>query len=248
MILERGRIGDTYLIGADGETQQHGRRAHPPRLRRSRMTTYDSSTDRAGHDLRYAIDSRASCGTNSAGRPATRTSGPGCRPPSLVPGARRLVAAGGSRPLRRSTRPRANDRAVRRDHADSGAARPGAEVVDLSGAQPNLPVVRWRNEQPEILVPTGTNASGTGPGGFVHLVTSSAGGWSGTTVLLGVGAEGAARLRSADLDGDGALDVVASSTTRSLVWTLLGIRGRRLRRPDRDVDRESGRRSGRLRF
>ncbi|GAA5147672.1 dTDP-glucose 4,6-dehydratase [Nocardioides marinquilinus] len=56
-ILERGRIGETYLIGADGEKnnlevvrlilEQLGRPADD----------YDLVTDRAGHDLRYAIDS-----------------------------------------------------------------------------------------------------------------------------------------------------------------------------------------------
>lgn len=56
-ILERGRIGETYLIGADGERnnkevvelilEQMGQ----PR------DAYDHVTDRAGHDLRYAIDS-----------------------------------------------------------------------------------------------------------------------------------------------------------------------------------------------
>jgi dTDP-glucose 4,6-dehydratase len=56
-ILQRGRIGETYLIGADGEKNnlevvsmilEHlGRPADD----------YDLVTDRAGHDLRYAIDS-----------------------------------------------------------------------------------------------------------------------------------------------------------------------------------------------
>ncbi|WP_295818416.1 dTDP-glucose 4,6-dehydratase [uncultured Microbacterium sp.] len=55
-ILERGRIGETYLIGADGEKsnrdvveiilQAMGRPAED----------YDLVADRAGHDLRYAID------------------------------------------------------------------------------------------------------------------------------------------------------------------------------------------------
>ncbi|MDT9593549.1 dTDP-glucose 4,6-dehydratase [Nocardioides zeae] len=56
-ILQRGRIGETYLIGADGERDNlqvvqmilkaFGRPADD----------YDHVTDRAGHDLRYAIDS-----------------------------------------------------------------------------------------------------------------------------------------------------------------------------------------------
>lgn len=56
-ILDRGRIGETYLIGADGEKnnlevvqlilQAFGRPADD----------FDHVTDRPGHDLRYAIDS-----------------------------------------------------------------------------------------------------------------------------------------------------------------------------------------------
>ena len=55
-VLERGRIGETYLIGADGERSnkdvvelilsQMGR----PR------DAYDHVSDRPGHDMRYAID------------------------------------------------------------------------------------------------------------------------------------------------------------------------------------------------
>lgn len=56
-ILQKGRIGETYLIGADGELnnlqvvqmilQHFGRDTDD----------FDHVTDRAGHDLRYAIDS-----------------------------------------------------------------------------------------------------------------------------------------------------------------------------------------------
>ena len=56
-ILQHGRVGETYLIGADGERtnlevvalilQHLGRPADD----------FDLVTDRAGHDLRYAIDS-----------------------------------------------------------------------------------------------------------------------------------------------------------------------------------------------
>ncbi len=55
-ILEKGRIGQTYLIGADGEQDNKtvvelilttmGREA----------SAYDNVADRTGHDLRYAID------------------------------------------------------------------------------------------------------------------------------------------------------------------------------------------------
>lgn len=56
-ILERGRIGETYLIGADGERSNKEvvelilEEMGQPR------DAYDHVTDRAGHDLRYAIDS-----------------------------------------------------------------------------------------------------------------------------------------------------------------------------------------------
>lgn len=56
-ILERGRLGETYLIGADGELSNKrvvelvlGAFDRP-------ADDYDHVTDRAGHDLRYAIDS-----------------------------------------------------------------------------------------------------------------------------------------------------------------------------------------------
>ena len=57
-IIERGRIGETYLLGADGEKSNKevvelilslmGRDPHD----------YDHVADRPGHDMRYAIDSR----------------------------------------------------------------------------------------------------------------------------------------------------------------------------------------------
>ena len=57
LILQQGRIGETYLIGADGERNnldvvgrilEHFGRA---------ADDFDLVADRAGHDLRYAIDS-----------------------------------------------------------------------------------------------------------------------------------------------------------------------------------------------
>ncbi len=56
-ILNRGRIGETYLIGADGEKSN----LEVVRLILTLMghspDDFDHVTDRAGHDLRYAIES-----------------------------------------------------------------------------------------------------------------------------------------------------------------------------------------------
>ncbi|WP_104179329.1 dTDP-glucose 4,6-dehydratase [Arthrobacter sp. B0490] len=56
-ILEKGEIGQTYLVGADGERNNKdvvelilGEMGRP-------ADAYDHVIDRAGHDLRYAIDS-----------------------------------------------------------------------------------------------------------------------------------------------------------------------------------------------
>ena len=55
-ILEGGRIGETYLIGADGE--KSNREVVEIILETMGRTTdaYDLVTDRPGHDKRYAID------------------------------------------------------------------------------------------------------------------------------------------------------------------------------------------------
>jgi dTDP-glucose 4,6-dehydratase len=56
-ILERGRVGETYLIGADGEKSN----LEVVRLILTLMgrdpDDFEHVTDRAGHDLRYAIES-----------------------------------------------------------------------------------------------------------------------------------------------------------------------------------------------
>lgn len=56
-ILEKGRLGETYLIGADGEKDNK----HVIELILEQMgqpsDAYDHVIDRPGHDLRYAIDS-----------------------------------------------------------------------------------------------------------------------------------------------------------------------------------------------
>jgi dTDP-glucose 4,6-dehydratase len=56
-ILEKGRIGETYLIGADGERSNLEVVLLLLQLMGREADDFDHVTDRAGHDLRYAIDS-----------------------------------------------------------------------------------------------------------------------------------------------------------------------------------------------
>jgi dTDP-glucose 4,6-dehydratase len=56
LISERGRIGETYLIGADGERSNVEVVRTILELMGQPGDAYDHVTDRAGHDLRYAID------------------------------------------------------------------------------------------------------------------------------------------------------------------------------------------------
>jgi dTDP-glucose 4,6-dehydratase len=56
-ILEKGRIGETYLIGADGEKNNLEVVRLILTLMGKDADDFDHVTDRAGHDLRYAIDS-----------------------------------------------------------------------------------------------------------------------------------------------------------------------------------------------
>jgi dTDP-glucose 4,6-dehydratase len=56
-ILEHGRSGETYLIGADGERSNLEVVRLVLRLMGRAEDDFDHVTDRAGHDLRYAIDS-----------------------------------------------------------------------------------------------------------------------------------------------------------------------------------------------
>lgn len=56
-ILTKGRIGETYLIGADGEENNKEVLELLLELMDQPKDAYDHVTDRAGHDLRYAIDS-----------------------------------------------------------------------------------------------------------------------------------------------------------------------------------------------
>jgi dTDP-glucose 4,6-dehydratase len=56
-ILDQGVIGETYLIGADGEKDNKAVVELILELLGEPSDAYDHVTDRAGHDLRYAIDS-----------------------------------------------------------------------------------------------------------------------------------------------------------------------------------------------
>ena len=55
-ILMKGRIGETYLIGADGETSNRDVVAILNGLMGYPADDFDHVADRAGHDRRYAID------------------------------------------------------------------------------------------------------------------------------------------------------------------------------------------------
>ncbi len=55
-VLERGRVGETYLIGADGEVDNADVIRLVLELMGQDPEAYDHVTDRAGHDRRYAID------------------------------------------------------------------------------------------------------------------------------------------------------------------------------------------------
>lgn len=55
-ICERGRVGETYLIGADGETSNLQVVRSLLEIFGRDPDDFDHVTDRPGHDLRYAID------------------------------------------------------------------------------------------------------------------------------------------------------------------------------------------------
>ncbi len=60
-IFEDGRVGETYLIGADGERDNKTVVELILKLMGQDPGAYDHVPDRAGHDLRYAIDSAKLC-------------------------------------------------------------------------------------------------------------------------------------------------------------------------------------------
>ncbi|HEU5266670.1 MAG TPA: GDP-mannose 4,6-dehydratase, partial [Jatrophihabitans sp.] len=55
-IIDKGRTGETYLIGADGEKSNLEVVRMILRLMGRPEDDFEHVTDRAGHDLRYAID------------------------------------------------------------------------------------------------------------------------------------------------------------------------------------------------
>ena len=55
-ILEKGRSGQTYLIGADGERSNLEVVQLLLQLMGREVDDFDHGPDRPGHDLRYAID------------------------------------------------------------------------------------------------------------------------------------------------------------------------------------------------
>lgn len=55
-ILESGKIGETYLVGADGEKTNKEVLQLILELMGKDLNDYEAVTDRPGHDLRYAID------------------------------------------------------------------------------------------------------------------------------------------------------------------------------------------------
>ena len=56
-ILEKGRTGETYLIGADGEQDNRAIVALILELMDKPADWFELVNDRPGHDMRYAIDS-----------------------------------------------------------------------------------------------------------------------------------------------------------------------------------------------
>lgn len=56
-ILEKGKIGETYLIGAEGEKDNKSVIELILKLMGKGPNDYDHVSDRPGHDLRYSIDS-----------------------------------------------------------------------------------------------------------------------------------------------------------------------------------------------
>ena len=56
LILERGRLGETYMVGAEGELSNREVVEMVLEVMGRPRDAYDHVPDRPGHDLRYAID------------------------------------------------------------------------------------------------------------------------------------------------------------------------------------------------
>ena len=107
-ILEKGRIGETYLIGADGEKNNLEVVRLILTLMGQPADDFDHVNDRAGHDLRYAIESGSSA-TSWAGCRRSPTSSPAWPTPSRGTSSTRTGGARTRRPPRRGTPTRASD-------------------------------------------------------------------------------------------------------------------------------------------
>ena len=101
-ILEKGRIGETYLIGADGEKDNKTVVELILELMGQPADAYDHVTDRAGHDLRYAIDS-TKLRDELGWRRGTQTSSAAWPPPSTGTATTRTGGPPPRTPPRRST-------------------------------------------------------------------------------------------------------------------------------------------------
>ncbi len=58
LIIDKGKIGETYMIGADGEKSNKEVLAQILDLMDKEADFYEQVNDRKGHDLRYAIDAK----------------------------------------------------------------------------------------------------------------------------------------------------------------------------------------------
>ena len=102
-IIQKGTPGETYLIGADGEKSNKEVVELILQIMGRDAGDYDHVTDRAGHDLRYAIDSTRPAHRVRLGAAVHELPGRPGRDGPVVPRQRGLVAPaeGGSRgPLR----------------------------------------------------------------------------------------------------------------------------------------------------
>ena len=129
-ILEKGRIGETYLIGADGEKNN----LEVVRLILTLMgqpeDAFDHVNDRAGHDMRYAIES-GKLRQELGWQPQFQDFESGlANTIEWYQDARGLVAPRTRRPPRRSTPRRASDAAdLPRDDADPRPASSSGSTV-----------------------------------------------------------------------------------------------------------------------